>query len=565
MSNNNHKQHSRKLRVLFIGEASYLNSGYAVYIKEILKRFHKCGEFEIAEFAPCGEPKEREPRVQDIPWAYYPNIPDRANKQEFNDYNSSTINAFGMYSWNSTILNFMPDLIVDIRDIWMMKFEVFTPLKRFYKVAWIPTVDSPILNKEWISIYQDCDYIFGYTEWALNILKSNSNNMLNLCGIAGPGADVDTFVPVVDKAQHKESFGLPKDAFIVGTVMRNQKRKLFPDLFDSFKLFLHRLTPEQQQKCYLYLHTGYPDSGWDLPEYITNSGISSKILCSYQCNNCGHFTPSFFNDAVSICPKCGKNSLVMASVSNGVPTNTMCDIYNLFDVYVQYSICEAAGMPQLEAASCGVPIMAPDHSAMGDIVRKTNGYLIDVAKDVYECTSNRVLCYPDNADLAQKLFKYYVLPNALKQTKQQEAREGILLNYTYDKSFDILYNTFKNIEVPSQRSTWFSPPQIIQPNTNVPEGLTNESFVRWCIINVLGMPEKLHSALTYRIIRDLNYGFTSNNPNRQMHDLSDESDKLVRHPYTRESILKEFIDMRHEANKLEEIRMQHLKNFVPLD
>jgi hypothetical protein len=79
------------------------------------------------------------------------------------------------------------------------------------------------------------------------------------------------------------------------------------------------------------------------------------------------------------------------------------------------------------------------------------------------------------------------------------------------------------------------------------------------------MPEKLNSALTYRIIRDLNYGFTSHNPTSQFKDLAEESNKLVRNSYNRDSVLKEFIDMRNEANKLEQIRMAHISNFKPLN
>ena len=62
-----------------------------------------------------------------------------------------------------------------------------------------------------------------------------------------------------DKAAHRIEMGLQPDWFIVGTVMRNQKRKLFFELMKSFRLFLDRAPPEIAAKSYLYLHTSYPE------------------------------------------------------------------------------------------------------------------------------------------------------------------------------------------------------------------------------------------------------------------------------------------------------------------
>ncbi len=39
----------RKRRILFIGEASFLATGFSTYWQEVIKRLHATGEFEIAE------------------------------------------------------------------------------------------------------------------------------------------------------------------------------------------------------------------------------------------------------------------------------------------------------------------------------------------------------------------------------------------------------------------------------------------------------------------------------------------------------------------------------------
>ena len=43
-----------KKKVLFVSEASYLNTGYATYSREVLKRLHATGKYELAEFSTYG-------------------------------------------------------------------------------------------------------------------------------------------------------------------------------------------------------------------------------------------------------------------------------------------------------------------------------------------------------------------------------------------------------------------------------------------------------------------------------------------------------------------------------
>ena len=53
-----------KKKILFCSEASYLNTGYATYSREIIRRLHASGKYEVAEFASYG--KDGDPRI----WFY---------------------------------------------------------------------------------------------------------------------------------------------------------------------------------------------------------------------------------------------------------------------------------------------------------------------------------------------------------------------------------------------------------------------------------------------------------------------------------------------------------------
>ena len=85
----------RKKRILFCSEATFLNTGYATYTREILNYLNSTGKYELAEMASYGE--RNDPRSKDIPWRYYGVMPNQnceplASKEELDSYNSSAQN-----------------------------------------------------------------------------------------------------------------------------------------------------------------------------------------------------------------------------------------------------------------------------------------------------------------------------------------------------------------------------------------------------------------------------------------------------------------------------------------
>ena len=73
--------------------------------------------------------------------------------------------------------------------------------------------------------------------------------------------------------------------------MRNQKRKLIPELLYSFRQTLDTLEKDNYdlgKKLYLYLHTSYPDAGWDIPELLKQTRLANKVLFTYFCRSNNH-------------------------------------------------------------------------------------------------------------------------------------------------------------------------------------------------------------------------------------------------------------------------------------
>ena len=243
----------RKKKILFVSEASWKSTGYSVYTKEILSRLCQLERLEVAELACYVGPED--PSVYDRPWKVYPNRPANGSP-ELENYKGRSTAIFGEQTFNSVCLNFTPDIVMDIRDWWMVEYQQRSPFRNMFHWALMPTVDAAPQNPQWINTFQSADSVFAYSEFGRDTMLKQSDS-LNFVDIASPAAS-QNFRPAENKAAHKEAMGISSRSTIIGTVMRNQRRKLYPDLFKSFRKILDTT---KDPNLFLYCHTYYPDIG----------------------------------------------------------------------------------------------------------------------------------------------------------------------------------------------------------------------------------------------------------------------------------------------------------------
>ena len=75
----------RKKKILFCSEATFLNTGYATYTREILNYLHSTGKYELAELACYAT--NNDPRAKNIPWKLYgASLPDNAPEEQKRNY-----------------------------------------------------------------------------------------------------------------------------------------------------------------------------------------------------------------------------------------------------------------------------------------------------------------------------------------------------------------------------------------------------------------------------------------------------------------------------------------------
>lgn len=502
----------RKKRILFCSEATFLNTGYATYTRETLNYLHSTGKYELAEMASYGQ--RNDPRAANIPWKFYGVQPNQdcepvASKEEMDMYGSSGTNQFGEWIFEHVCLDFMPDVVCDIRDFWMLEFAERSPFRPHFKWCLMPTVDARPQARQWVATYQSADACLTYSDWAGGVLQDQSGGKINYLGSSPPSAH-PAYNPVDDKRAHKASYGIDPEYKIIGTVMRNQRRKLYPDLFEAFRKFLDQ---SEDKKFYLYCHTSYPDLGWDIPELILQNDLSAHVLFTYICPETKKPFPSLFKGAIAQSPFTGKWGSTLSNVKNGASYEDLSSIVNLFDLYTQYANCEGFGLPYVEAAACGVPVCGTDYSAMESEIRKLEGYPIKPSALYKELETGCLRAVPDN-NLACKIFAdFFAKPEAERLAEGKRTRENFEKYYQWNLSGSQWEKFFDSFETLPIEQTWCSPPRLHQPLPKPPEqeieNIEPGKLAKWLIVNVLGDPSKLNSFFEARMTRDLLYKSTT--------------------------------------------------------
>jgi len=491
-------------------DAHFLYTGYAKYGNEVLSRLAKTNKFELAELSCYGYVND--PRDNHVPWRYYANSIKEEADLQFPAYKSHPQNPFGNWRFERTCVDFRPDIVWDIRDPWMLAFEGTSTFRPFFHWAIMPTVDSAPQQEDWVSIFSGADSVATYSDYGMKTLQKTGSN-IPLTSVASPGVDLDVFSPVTDKAAHRRKLGFFPNANIIGTIMRNQARKLYPDLFQAFRKFIDNCYDKGEKdlanNTYLYLHVSYPDLGWEIPSLLREHGLGRKVLFTYICKNCDSPFASFFKDARTVCRRCNHASAVLPSPDRGLTPSQLSEVINTFDAYIQYSVCEGFGMPQVEAAACGVPVMSVNYSAMEDVIKNTKGMPIPVERMFRDVGTHAYRALPDNDACAEIIYKFFKKPSAIRRVMGNKARKAAEKYYNWDATAKIWEDHFDSIELTNLQGKWSAPMLPCGKPPTMPDPkrmVSNSHYVDWLILNVLKEPKHLNSRFALKYLRQLNYG-----------------------------------------------------------
>jgi glycosyltransferase involved in cell wall biosynthesis len=179
--------------------------------------------------------------------------------------------------------------------------------------------------------------------------------------VVGHGVDLELYHPL-DKRECRAALGLPLDATIIGNVGHNQPRKRWDLTLEAFALLRERW---EGDKCdtplYLYCHCQPHDIGWDLPQLADWMGIQGSVLFPQRMAAC-------FGGAEALrAPAAFANG---STVARAVPFGAGYDesymplVYNSLDLQWSTTWGEGFGLTTLEGMACGIPQVAPRHTAL---------------------------------------------------------------------------------------------------------------------------------------------------------------------------------------------------------
>lgn len=522
-----------KKRILIVNEASFLCTGFSNYGLEIMKRLHATGEYEIAELGTYVSPED--PRIQQVPWKFYAGQPSQQDKQGWEEYNKLSIQwgrqvnlgQFGDWALTRVLLDFKPDYVCNWMDSWMTSPVADSPLRKFFRWIYMPCIDSTPQREEWLRMFESADYLLGYSDFAINVMNEQSPKIHSLGAKkllpipARPGVDMNVFKPM-NKDEVKEKWKLQKDLPIVLTCMRNQARKLFCEILDSFADFKNNNKGNKTaDKAVLLIHSSGYDAGQEywthllrlstkkwMPHYC--EGLLKHVLHTFICDGCGSKHIDYMiklNDVVFEngrayipCVVCGQRKCRTPNTSLGYSREEMAEVFNLADLYVQCSIAGADEMPATEAKACGVPILASAYAALEEKTTKIKeknaddspytmhlgGVPVRINHYFTEAATMQTRAYFDRKDLTKKLE--ILLDKSKLKKLSSEALYSIKENCDYDSIVKKWKYVFDNLPMKDRASTWFKPLNDADApitSVNVPDGMSDEQFVDWCYTEIL--------------------------------------------------------------------------------
>lgn len=550
---------NRKKKILFVTEASIKSTGYSVYSREILQRLHSSGHFEVAELACFCDPSEDLEAIKRVPWLVMVNKP--SDPAELEVYESNPGYEFGEFSFNAALLKFQPDFVMDVRDWWMHEHQQRTRsvFRDYYKWVPMPTVDAMPQNDQWIESYTDADAVFTYSEFGRDVLLDQSDR-INFIDICSPAAS-ESFRNIPEA---REVFGVDENAVIYGTVMRNQKRKLYPELFRSFSKFIAK--NKANKNAFLYCHTYFPDLGWDIPKLLIEYNLTGRVLFSYKCNNCGNLTCNFFQDVNTHCPKCGHFKLSLVGVDNPINEEELAYVYNVFDVYVQYASNEGFGMPQIEAAYCETPVITVNYSAMQSLGVNIEASMIPLLDLQYEAETGLKKAIPDPNEAADIFQNFYNMSREERTDVGKKTEKLARKYYNWDAAANKWINFFLNEPVISEdmSTTWLSPPKIEQAAPPIPKELTSpKDQATYLFSEVLRKPQWVYGYMWRKLIRDLTYRAHMKSITNEVfyfNEMHIRDNRSNFTDYNKDKAYKQMCNSREMFNKWEKTRWDMLSN-----
>lgn len=407
------KEGSKDFKILYLSNAPFTPSGYGVQCAGNCNNWVK--HYDVRVLANYGL-QGRMIGLNDLP-IYAPLAGD----------------LHGDKSARLIFKSWYPDLFITLYDIWMGAYVDPAPPPKMFKPIhphWIPIVmvdHDPVPES---TLLQAAEAYKVVSPTRFGVKQFTDRNVD--CEYIPFGIDTKVFKPSKDKKADKAWLGkralpfnlqkqrtIDENSFVIviNGANKDPYRKAFMRMFIALQLFLEA-NPDAKKDTRVYVHS-WMKQARDIPH-----GAKTLNVDEY-CRGCA--------DYHMMC---------------GVPDDNMTRIYGAADVFFHLSQGGGFEIPLLEAMSCGVPPIACDFVAMGELV-KGHGWLVK-AKAKYFTPVDALQAIAHEEKAADALEYAYNHPEERKRLG--EAGREFALGYDWSVVNPQWYKLFEDI-----RDDWTTP------------------------------------------------------------------------------------------------------------
>ena len=412
----------KKIKLLFFGDSpAHCDTGFATVSKNILKRLHATGKYDITcvGINYYGMP-------HDLPYKIYPaginNQGDIYGRQvlldmlrhDKSDYDVlfTLQDTFIMATIGESLKKLRDGSIVTKQiineDGKVEEKKVFQRGKGFKWVYYYPIDSTP--DKEWIEkSVAFADVAVPYTKYAEKESKKIVDRKYE---IIYHGFDKETFkvISEEEKQKFRDKFfkdNRLKDRFLIVNVNRNQIRKGMLQTFLMFKIF-NKIFP----KSVLYTHCDlYDQAGYNLMDLAKKLGINDNWL---------YPNPEHYKQGRSF------------------DVGFMNGLYNIADVNISTTLGEGFGLSMVEAMAAKTINLFPRNTAIEEILENKRGIMVDsgLSANNLMCNgpldNNQIRPTVNVEDMVGKLIWIYSHPEQKKEIEER-AYDWAQENLDWDK------------------------------------------------------------------------------------------------------------------------------------
>ena len=448
----------RKKRVLFHSDFALSKTGFGRAAKATLAYLYKTKKYELYHLC-CGS-RDGGPELTLTPWKSFGTITPQIAAKNGHDQAQARKDSYGETRLDELIKEIKPDVYIGVQDFWGVEFSTGKHwFKKITSAIWTTLDSLPILK----SARDKAGDIKNYWVWSNFAEKAlHKEGFKHVKTVHGP-IDCSKFSRLSNEKREnlRVKNGIPKDAFIVGFVFRNQLRKLVPNLMEGYKKW--KDAHPEVKNTYLLLHTSLTE-GWNIPEQAKIHGINNKeILVTYICKKCGTYEVKTFDDRGDDiflkkengeqvlgsngepvekkletqnknCSRCKTaGSQVTTSVGFGITEIELNEIYNLMDVYVHPFTSGGQEIPIQEAKLTELITLVTNYSCGEENCEPEAASLpLDWAKYLEHGTEFiKASTYPES--IKEQLDAFWNMTPSQRSEMGKQARKWVLENFAKER------------------------------------------------------------------------------------------------------------------------------------